>query len=124
MSSARPLLVLYGSQTGNSRAMAKALGDDATAHGFETRVLGMDQFKTLEFEEVPLLLIVSSTTGNGDAPDNADKFLRYVKRKNTPSIFASTHFAVFGLGDSNYEAFCETPKRFDEHIERLGGQRM
>ena len=124
MSAKPPVLVLYGSQTGNSRAMAKALGDDATEHGFDTRVLGMDQFKTLEFADVPLLLIVSSTTGNGDAPDNADKFLRYLKRKNTPSVFTSTHFAVFGLGDSNYEAFCETPKRFDEHIARLGGQRM
>lgn len=119
-----PVLVLYGSQTGNARAMAKALGDDATEHGYDTRVLGMDQFKTVEFADVPLLLIVTSTTGNGDAPDNADKFLRYLKRKTTPSIFTSTHFAVFGLGDSNYEAFCETPKRFDEHIARLGGQRM
>ena len=119
-----PVLVLYGSQTGNARAMAKALGDDATEHGYDTRVLGMDQFKTVEFADVPLLLIVTSTTGNGDAPDNADKFLRYLKRKTTPSIFTSTHFAVFGLGDSNYEAFCETPKRFDEHVARLGGQRM
>ena len=118
------VLVLYGSQTGNAREMAKALGDDATEHGYDTRVLGMDQFKTVEFADVPLLLIVTSTTGNGDAPDNADKFLRYLKRKTTPSIFTSTHFAIFGLGDSNYEAFCETPKRFDEHIARLGGQRM
>ena len=91
-----PVLVLYGSQTGNARAMAKALGDDATEHGYDTRVLGMDQFKTVEFADVPLLLIVTSTTGNGDAPDNADKFLRYLKRKTTPSIFTSTHFAVFG----------------------------
>ncbi len=120
-----PVLVLYGSQTGNSRAMAKALGDEAGEHGFEARVQGMEQFKTIDFAEVPLLVIVSSTTGNGDAPDNADKFLRYIKRGSTPkNIFTQTHFCVFGLGDSNYEAFCEIPKRFDEHIERLGGKRM
>ena len=120
----QPLLVLYGTQTGNSRAMAKELGEEAAGHGFAARVLSMDQFKTLDFEQTPLLVIITATTGNGDAPDNADKFLRYVKRKTTPSVFAKTRYAIFGLGDSNYELFCEVPKQFDQHIMRLGGTRM
>ena len=119
-----PLLVLYGSQTGNSRAMAKELGDEALAKGYDARVLGMEKFKTLDFEEVPLLVLVTSTTGNGDAPDNADGFLRYCKRRSTPSVFTKTKYAIFGLGDSNYEAFCEVPKLFDEHLLRLGGTKL
>ena len=57
-----PVLVLYGSQTGNSRAMAKALGDDATEHGFDTRVIGMDQFKTLEFADVSASIMPTMPT--------------------------------------------------------------
>eukprot|EP00964_Phaeocystis_antarctica_P079148 scaffold49279_cov47-Phaeocystis_antarctica.AAC.1 len=57
-----PVLVLYGSQTGNSRAMAKALGDDATEHGFDTRVIGMEQFKTLEFADVSASIMPTMPT--------------------------------------------------------------
>ena len=120
----RSVTILYGSQTGNAREMAKALGEEACSRGLDARVLGMEQFKTLDFEEVPKLVIVSSTTGNGDAPDNADKFLRYVKRRGTPNVFSNTQYAIFGLGDSNYEQFCAVPKLFDEHLQRLGGTSM
>ena len=116
--------ILYGSQTGNAREMAKALGEEACGRGIDARVLGMEQFKTLDFEEVPRLVLVSSTTGNGDAPDNADKFFRYVKRRATPSVFTKTRYAIFGLGDSNYEQFCAVPILFDEHMKRLGGTPM
>lgn len=117
------LLILYGTQTGNSRGVAKELCDAAAGHGFEARVVGMEKFKELEFESDTPVLIVCSSTGNGDAPDNADKFFRLVKRRTTPPIFAGVPFAVCALGDSNYDQFCEVGRQFDQNLERLGGVR-
>jgi len=84
----------------------------------------MEKFQDLEFESSTPVLIITSSTGNGDAPDNADKFFRLCKRRTTASIFAGVPFAVCALGDSNYDAFCETGRMFDHHIERLGGVRI
>jgi len=123
--SSRQVLVLYGTQTGNSRAVAAELGTQAASHGFEAVVRGMETFKSIDFaaNTMPLVLITSST-GNGDAPDNAERFLRYVKKRTTPRVFEGARFCVCALGDSNYELFCEVGKQFDVHLERLGGTRF
>jgi NADPH-ferrihemoprotein reductase len=120
----KQLLILYGTQTGNSRGVAKELCDAAAGHGFDARVVGMEKFKELEFDRGTPVLIVCSSTGTGDAPDNADKFFRLVKRRTTPPIFAEVPFAVCALGDSNYDQFCEIGRQFDQHLERLGGVRL
>eukprot|EP00965_Chrysotila_dentata_P154280 5098968-Pleurochrysis_carterae.AAC.1 len=120
----RPLKLLYGTQTGNSRAVAKEVADKVKTFGWEPQVHGMEEFKSLEFTSgTPVVrdpvwrrhihtsarmhIVVTSSTGNGDAPDNAEKFLRYIKRRTTPNIFEGVPFAVCALGDSNYELFCE-----------------
>ena len=118
------LLILYGSQTGNSREVSKELCEKAVAKGYAARVVSMADFKTLDFEAERRVVVVCSSTGNGDAPDNADRFYRYVKRKTTPAILAKSHFAVCAMGDQNYELFCEVGKQFDQHFERLGGTRF
>uniref|UniRef100_A0A7S4BGC7 Methionine synthase reductase n=1 Tax=Chrysotila carterae TaxID=13221 RepID=A0A7S4BGC7_CHRCT len=120
----RPLKLLYGTQTGNSRAVAKEVADKVKTFGWEPQVHGMEEFKSLEFTSGTPVIVVTSSTGNGDAPDNAEKFLRYIKRRTTPNIFEGVPFAVCALGDSNYELFCEVGKLFDQHIERLGGKRF
>lgn len=52
------------------------------------------------------IIIVCSTTGNGEAPENAGKFWRYVKRRTQPKdMLAGLHFTVLGLGDTNYDKF-------------------
>ena len=123
---ARHLLIMYGTQTGNSRAIAQELGELATGRGWCARVLGMEKFKEVEFgsEAARLVVLISSSTGNGDAPDNADRFLRYVRRRTTPQIFERVSFTVAAMGDSNYEQFCEVGKQFDAAAERLGGKRI
>ena len=118
------LLILYGSQTGNSRMIAKELGDEAKTRGYPARVHGMEDFKKFDFEDEPTIVVVTSSTGNGDAPENAEKFHRFMKKKTSPSVFTATRFAVCALGDSNYEEFCAIGKDFDKHFERLGGTRF
>jgi len=71
------------------------------------------------------ILIVSSTTGNGEAPENASRFVRYIKRKTTAPTMPFRHvaYAVLGLGDTNYDQFCNTAKIIDKKINELGGMR-
>ena len=116
------MLVLYATQTGNARGIANDIGERANKLGHDATVLGMEHFKKLDFSEEPLVVVVASCTGNGDCPDNGDKFLRYCKRKTTPNFLETTKFAVCSLGDSNYDAFCAVGKEFDKHFERLGGR--
>ena len=72
-------------------------------------------------------VIVTSTTGNGDAPENANTFYRYVKRKvapaGNPTPFSNCHFAVLGLGDTNYSKFNEVGRNVDSRLAALGGRR-
>ena len=71
------------------------------------------------------IIIVTSTTGNGDAPENASRFVRYLKRKTTvdEQPFQHCAFAVLGLGDTNYDNFCATGKVVDQKLDQLGGTR-
>ena len=105
-----PVLVLYGSQTGNARMIAKELCDKAVEKGYAARCVGMEDWNKIEWEDEPNLVCVCSVTGNGDPPENAEKFYRFIKKRTSPQRFSKTRFTVCCLGDSNYEEVrCVTP---------------
>ena len=57
------------------------------------------------FESARLVVIVCSTTGNGDPPDNAERFWRYIRRRRDPPNLNGMKFTVLALGDTNYDRF-------------------
>ena len=72
--------------------------------------------------KVKLLIIVCSTTGNGDAPDNADKFWRILKNRSlNQKLYENMPYAILGLGDTNYDKFCHMGKVIDKRLRELGG---
>jgi methionine synthase reductase len=69
--------------------------------------------------------LVCSTTGNGDTPDNADKFWRTIKKRAlAKDTFEGMPYTVLGLGDTNYDKFCFMGKSLDKRINELGGKRF
>lgn len=121
------LRILYGSQTGNAEDIARDLASrceeqlglsDVLCDTLNSQKKAVPEFKN----SVKLLIIVCSTTGNGDAPENAESFWRGTKlRSAAKDLYAGVNFTVLGLGDTNYDKFCYMGKSLHKRIQELGG---
>ncbi|MEH7300826.1 assimilatory sulfite reductase (NADPH) flavoprotein subunit [Neobacillus drentensis] len=119
----KEITILYGSQTGNARGLAKKTGKTLEEKGFQVTVSSMKDFKTNNLKKVQNLLIIVSTHGEGEPPDSALTFHEFLHSKRAPKL-TDLHFSVLALGDSSYEFFCQTGKEFDSRLEELGGTRL
>jgi sulfite reductase (NADPH) flavoprotein alpha-component len=119
----KEVTILYGSQTGNARGLAKKASTTLEGKGFQVTVSAMSDFKPNNIKKVKNLLIIVSTHGEGDPPDNALTFHEFLHGKRAPKL-EDLNFSVLSLGDSSYEFFCQTGKQFDARLEELGGTRL
>ncbi|MGN7329480.1 assimilatory sulfite reductase (NADPH) flavoprotein subunit [Bacillus pumilus] len=119
----KDVTVLYGSQTGNSEGLAKRTAQHLEEKGFQVTLSSMSDFKPNNLKKIHNLLMIVSTHGEGDPPDNALSFHEYVHGRRAPKL-DHLSFSVLSLGDSSYEFFCQTGKEFDERFKELGGTRL
>ncbi|AIQ53537.1 assimilatory sulfite reductase (NADPH) flavoprotein subunit [Paenibacillus sp. FSL R7-0331] len=119
----REVTVLFGSQTGNCQRLAASLSRKLEEQGFQVNVSAMNAFKPNTLKKVENLLILVSTHGEGEPPDNARAFHEFLYSKRAPQL-ESLRYSVLGLGDTSYEFFCQTGKDFDQRLEELGGRRL
>ncbi|WP_353855592.1 assimilatory sulfite reductase (NADPH) flavoprotein subunit [Bacillus sp. Bos-x628] len=119
----KDVTVLYGSQTGNSEGLAKKTAKSLEEKGFQVTLSSMTDFKPNSLKKINNLLIIVSTHGEGDPPDNAISFHEYVHGRRAPKL-DHLRYSVLALGDSSYEFFCQTGKEFDERLKELGGKRL
>lgn len=117
------LTVLYGSQTGNAKRIAEALGAAAEAAGHGVRVVRADRYSARELKNERLLYIAISTHGDGDPPDDALRLLDELAGRRAPKL-DGLGYAVFALGDSSYPNYCAVGRRIDARLAELGGERL
>ena len=117
------LTILYGSQTGNSRSIAEELHEAAQAEGLQTELVSMGKFKEKQLKKTKNLLVLVSTQGEGDPPDDALDLVDFINGPKAPKL-KELQFGVLALGDSSYEFYCKTGKDFDQRLEELGGTRL
>lgn len=115
--------ILYGSQSGNAQGVAKKVGKTLEERGLEVTVSSMSDFKTNQLKKVQNLLIVVSTHGDGEPPDNAISFHEFLHGKRAPKL-DELNYSVLALGDQSYEQFCQTGKEFDKRLQELGGTQI
>lgn len=119
----RKITVLFGSESGNAQWVAELLESKLKEKDFEVTLSEMDQYKTKDLKKVEDLLIVTSTHGEGDPPDNAVTFYDFLYGRKAPNL-EGARFSVLALGDQSYEFFCQTGKDFDARLEELGADRI
>ncbi|BFH63251.1 assimilatory sulfite reductase (NADPH) flavoprotein subunit [Paenibacillus azoreducens] len=120
---AREITILFGSQTGNCSGLARKLSKKLAEQGGQVTVSSMSDFKPNHLKKIENLLILVSTHGEGDPPDNAISFYEFLHSKRAPRL-EGLSYSVLALGDTSYEFFCQTGKDFDKRLEELGGKRL
>lgn len=111
--------VLSASQTGNAKGVADQLAQALQAVGIEVQRKNAGDYKAKQIADETLLLLVSSTQGDGEPPEEAVSLYKYLFGKKAPQL-AQLSFAVLGLGDSSYPDFCQAGKDFDRRLTELG----
>jgi len=122
-SSGGKLTVLYGSQTGNAKGVASEVAAAATAQGIEVNLVSMGNYKTKQLKTETHMLIVVSTNGEGEPPDDSIQLHEFLASKRAPKL-DGVSYAVLGLGDTSYEFFCQTAIDFDQRFAALGAQSL
>lgn len=117
------ITLISASQTGNARRVAEALRDDLLAAKLNVKLVNAGDYKFKQIAAEKLLVVVTSTQGEGEPPEEAVALHKFLFSKKAPKL-DGTAFAVFGLGDTSYEFFCQSGKDFDNKLAELGAESL
>ena len=120
-SASAKLTILYGSQTGNAKAVASQVEAAASSAGIKVSTFNMADYKGKNLKNESHVLIITSTNGEGEPPDDAIALHEFLGSKRAPKL-SNLNYSVLALGDSSYEFFCQTGKDFDEMLSKLGAK--
>ena len=120
---ALPVTILVGSQTGNAEGCAKKMAKELNGGRFETEVVDMGQYDSGRLAGEKNLLIITSTYGDGEPPDNAADLYEFIHSDKAPEM-KGVRYSVLSLGDTEYPDFCKCGIDFDNRLEALGAERF
>jgi sulfite reductase (NADPH) flavoprotein alpha-component len=120
---ASQLHILYGTQTGNAEGVAMDAAVVAKTAGMQPAVEALDDVDMARFATMKRVIIVASTYGEGEMPDNAQLFWEALSADSAPRL-ENMHFGVLALGDTGYDGFCQAGKLIDTRLEQLGAHRL
>uniref|UniRef100_UPI003217BB58 assimilatory sulfite reductase (NADPH) flavoprotein subunit n=1 Tax=uncultured Draconibacterium sp. TaxID=1573823 RepID=UPI003217BB58 len=113
------LTILYGSETGHSHGLAEKLAEKAANKNINAQVLSMYDFNYKKLNEEENVAIIVSTHGEGEPPDMAEDFYKYVTGTRAPQL-EKLNYSVLALGDKTYKHFCKTGEDIYGALKSLG----
>lgn len=114
--------IIYGTETGNAKKLASQLQSLFKKNKIQSKAIDAFQYPIEKIDKEEFIILIISTQGDGDLPQNAQKF--YDNLINQDLKLASTKFAVLGLGDTSYPFFCKSGEDVDALFEKLGANRV
>eukprot|EP01083_Nonionella_stella_P093288 261381_1 len=120
------LRIFFGSQSGTAEGFAFDMQKETKKLGFNAKVIDLDDYNPDELCKETLAVFIVATYGEGEATDNAQAFYDWLTSENerNESELVSLEFAVFGLGNSQYEFYNAMGKQFDHFLEQYGATRI
>ncbi|MCG8015544.1 MAG: flavodoxin domain-containing protein [Candidatus Thiodiazotropha sp. 'RUGA'] len=117
------LTLLYATQSGNARSVAEQLADRLQASGYAPRLVSAENYRPRDLSKEKLLIAVISTQGEGEPPESAYGLFSYLQGKKTSSL-SDLRYAIFGLGDSSYDQYCQAGKTLEQLLDAQGAKRL
>tara|TARA_Y100000768_G_scaffold58679_2_gene39446 strand:+ start:820 stop:1272 length:453 start_codon:yes stop_codon:yes gene_type:complete len=117
------IIIAFGTETGNAEMLAEDAANAASDFNLEGRVCDMEDLSVDDLSSASRVMIVCSTWGEGDQPDNAQDLYDDVCDSADDSM-NGVSFAVLALGDTAFDLFCESGKEWDRILEEKGGTRI
>ncbi len=117
------LHIVYATQTGTAEELAFDIDKVSKEKGFSSQVFELDDISMDKLQEIRKLMIVTSTTGDGEVPDNGLTFWENLSKLNELNL-SNLKYGVLALGDSSHYDFCNAGKIIDEKLKELGANRI
>ncbi|MEX0423871.1 NADPH-dependent assimilatory sulfite reductase flavoprotein subunit [Providencia rettgeri] len=111
--------IISASQTGNARRLSEQLRERLVGEKISVNLVNAGDYKFKQINQEKVLVVVASTQGEGEPAEEAVALYKYLHSKKAPNL-SQTSYAVFALGDSSYEKFCQAGKDFDSRLASLG----
>ncbi|HEV2674796.1 MAG TPA: flavodoxin domain-containing protein [Aliidongia sp.] len=117
------ITILVGTMTGTAEIVAEEVQAALEAAGHSAAIAAMDSLDAHVFDRGSAFLIVTSTYGAGDVPDNAQSFFAAIEG-GRPAL-SHVSFGVIALGDRTYKGtYCEGGLKFGRLLSELGARRI
>ena len=117
------VLILYGTVTGTAETLAHKLAAELQWTGITTRVRDMAHCQSSVLTQVGCVLLVVSTYGDGEPPEDAVPFWKAVVHGNDLDL-RGVRYSVLALGNTTFDHFCKCGREFDAALERHGAMRI
>lgn len=114
--------ILVGSVYGNAMDVAEMCRENLLAAGHEVILLRQATIDEVVTDETEILLVCTSTTGQGEIPDSL--MLLYCQLQDKQPDLKHVKYGLISLGDSSYDTYAEAGWLMDELFQKMEMQRI